>query len=72
VEEQAIERAEAECLADGEVRARRREREAERRVELDRRYVRNERSVLRLVSANLIEVDGQWQAGRRYLPTEPD
>jgi hypothetical protein len=32
VEEQAMERAEAECLADGEVRARRREREAERQV----------------------------------------
>jgi len=39
VEEQAIERAEAVCLADGEVRARRREREAERRVQLDREYV---------------------------------
>lgn len=38
-EEQAIERAEAECLADGEVRARRREREAERRVQLDHKYV---------------------------------
>ena len=39
VEEQAIERAETECLADSEVRARRREREAERRVQLDREYV---------------------------------
>jgi hypothetical protein len=34
-----MERAEAECLADGEVRARRREREAERRVQLAREYV---------------------------------
>jgi len=39
VEEQALERAEAECLDDDEVRARRREREAERRVQLDREYV---------------------------------
>jgi hypothetical protein len=39
VEAQALERAEQECLADSEVRARRREREAERRVELDRQYV---------------------------------
>jgi hypothetical protein len=39
VEEQAMERAEAECLADGEVRARRREREAERRVQLDHKYI---------------------------------
>jgi hypothetical protein len=39
VEEQALERAEAECLADSEVRARRREREAERRVHLDHKYV---------------------------------
>ena len=46
VEEQAIERAETECLADSEVRARRREREAERRAELDREYV--ERFALRV------------------------
>jgi hypothetical protein len=39
VEDQALERAERECLADGEARARRREREAERRAELDRQYV---------------------------------
>ena len=39
VEAEALERAEAECLADSEVRARRREREAARRAELDRRYV---------------------------------
>jgi hypothetical protein len=39
VEAQALERAEQECLADSEARARRREREAERRVELDRHYV---------------------------------
>jgi hypothetical protein len=39
VEEQALERAEQECLADGEARERRRKREAERRAELDREYV---------------------------------
>lgn len=39
VEAEALERAEEECLADEDVRARRREREAERRVELDREYV---------------------------------
>ena len=46
VEAEALERAEAECLADSEVRARRREREAVRRAELDRRYV--ERFALRV------------------------
>src|SRR6266704_3933282 len=35
VEERALELAEDECLADADVRARRREREAERRAELD-------------------------------------
>lgn len=35
VEEIAIQRAEEECLADEDIRARRREREAERRAELD-------------------------------------
>ena len=35
----ALEQAEQECLADSEVRARRREREAERREELDSQYV---------------------------------
>lgn len=39
VEESALARAEAECLADDDARARRREREAARRVELDREYV---------------------------------
>jgi hypothetical protein len=40
VETEALDRAEQECLADEEVRARRREREAARRAELDREYVR--------------------------------
>ncbi len=39
VEAEALERAEQECLADSEVRERRRQREAERRAELDRRYI---------------------------------
>jgi hypothetical protein len=39
VEEQALEKAEEECLADSDVRERRKEREAVRREELDRQYV---------------------------------
>ena len=39
VEERALEKAEEECLADSEVRERRREREAVRREELDKQYV---------------------------------
>jgi hypothetical protein len=39
VEEQALQRAEAECLNDAEARARRRDREAERRAELDAEFV---------------------------------
>jgi hypothetical protein len=39
VEEAALAQAEQECLADEEIRARRREREAARRAELDRQYV---------------------------------
>ena len=39
IEEAALERAEEECLADADVRARRREREAERRELLDQAYI---------------------------------
>jgi len=39
VEEAALQRAEQECFADVEVRSRRREREAERRTELDQEYI---------------------------------
>ncbi|MEJ2732936.1 MAG: DUF2293 domain-containing protein [Anaerolineae bacterium] len=39
VEEEALDQAEEECLADADARARRREREAARRAELDREYV---------------------------------
>lgn len=40
VEESALEQAERECLADAEARKRARDRAAERREELDERYVR--------------------------------
>ena len=40
VEEAALDRAEAECLADEDARENRRRREAERREELDREFVR--------------------------------
>jgi len=40
VEEPALDRAEAECLADEELRESRRQREAERREYLDREYVK--------------------------------
>jgi hypothetical protein len=46
VENQALEEAERECLADSEVRARQRERAAVRRAKLDREYV--ERFALRV------------------------
>jgi len=39
VEEQALEQAEKECLADAEFRERRRQRQAEHRAELDQQYV---------------------------------
>lgn len=39
VEDDAVHRAETECLSDAEVRARRRDREAERRAELDSAFV---------------------------------
>ena len=39
VEAQALDQAERECLADGEARERRRERESARRVDLDQQFV---------------------------------
>lgn len=39
VEEKALDQAEAECLADSEARARRRDREVERREDLDLQYI---------------------------------
>ncbi|MGH9967596.1 MAG: DUF2293 domain-containing protein [Pyrinomonadaceae bacterium] len=41
VEESALQQAESECLADSEIRARRSEREAERRAELDQQYIQD-------------------------------
>jgi len=41
VEATALEKSEKECLADDEVRARRREREAERRAKADIQYIRH-------------------------------
>jgi len=40
VEEDALQRAEEECLADKEARSRRRERESSRRAELDQGYIK--------------------------------
>jgi hypothetical protein len=39
VENEALEKAEQECLADSESRARRREREAEKHAEMDQKYI---------------------------------
>jgi hypothetical protein len=39
VEEQALQQAETECLADSEVRSRRAERERERRDDVDQKYI---------------------------------
>lgn len=47
VEQEALELAERECLHDGEARARRREREAIRRAELDEGYVKRFASKVR-------------------------
>lgn len=41
VEAAALDRAEAQCLSDADARARRRERDVERRAELDRDYLRS-------------------------------
>jgi len=52
VEEEALEQAEAECLADADARARRRERERVRRAEGDRRFQADlARAILRLYPA---------------------
>lgn len=41
VEENALQQAEVECLADSDSRARRSEREAERRAEMDQQYIQD-------------------------------
>lgn len=63
VEESALQRAEQECLADEEVRARRREREAERRAELDGEYVRR-------FAARVRELFPHCPAGREQVIAE--
>lgn len=59
VEEAALELAEDECLADADLRARRREREAERRAELDETFV--ERFAARIREAFPRIVSGREQ-----------
>src|SRR5207244_5016527 len=54
VEERALELAENECLADADVRARRREREAERRAELDETFVDRFAARIRKVFPRLV------------------
>ena len=63
VEEQAIEQAEQECLADGEVRARRREREAARRAELDQGFVSS-------LAARVCQLFPHCPAGRETVIAE--
>ncbi len=63
VEERALELAEDECLADADVRARRREREAERRVELDETFVDR-------FAARIREVFPRLEAGREQKIAE--
>jgi hypothetical protein len=60
VEETALQRAEQECLADEEIRARHREREAERRVELDQEYVMR-------FAARVRELFPNWPVGREQV-----
>jgi hypothetical protein len=52
VEEDALQRVEKECLIDEEIRVRRREREAERRAELDQGYVMRFTARVRELSPN--------------------
>ncbi|HKG78296.1 MAG TPA: DUF2293 domain-containing protein, partial [Pyrinomonadaceae bacterium] len=55
VEENALAQAEAECLADGEVRERCNERARERRTELDQEYVREFAKRIREIFPNCPE-----------------
>jgi hypothetical protein len=57
VEDKALEQAESECLADEEIRARRREREMDGRAELDRQYVQT-------FAARIREIFPRCPAGR--------
>lgn len=63
VEESALQRAEQECLADEDIRARRRECEAERRGELDQEYVQR-------FAARVRELFPHCPAGREQVIAE--
>jgi hypothetical protein len=63
VEDQALEQAEKECLADAEIRTRRRQREAERRADLDQQYVAR-------FAARVRELYPQCPAGREMVIAE--
>jgi hypothetical protein len=63
VEESALQSAEQECLADEDARARRREREAERRTELDGEYVQR-------FAARVRELFPNCPAGREQVIAE--
>jgi hypothetical protein len=63
VEESALQRAEQECLADEDLRARRREREAEGRAELDGEYIQR-------FAARVRELFPRCPAGREQVITE--
>ena len=63
VEEPALQRAEEECLADEDVRSLRREREAERRAELDQEYIQR-------FAARVRELFPNCPAGREQIIAE--
>lgn len=63
VEESALQRAEQECLADEDLRTRRREREAERRAELDHEYIQR-------FAARVRELFPNCPAGREQVIAE--
>ena len=68
VETAALERAEAECLAEAEVRARRRERDAERRAKLDAACVAS-------FAERVRDLFPHWTASMpalRYAPTSSE
>lgn len=63
VEERALEQAEKECLADADVRERRRQRGSERRAELDQQYVEQ-------FAARIRELYPRCPAGRERMIAE--
>ncbi len=63
VEDQALEQAEKECLADAEVRTRRRQRQAEYRAHFDQQYVER-------FAARVRELYPQCPAGRELIIAE--